>query len=239
MVSGYAVALGLQVVVLALGGFGSPTLLAVTSEPALAEVVQNVQLVLLAILSLAGLAVIWSRRRTLPPAQRNRPTQLLIDSFALALAFVAALLLSGAFALPGFELTRLATFAAVGLSPVVFLAGLLDARLARGAVGRLLVDLQADSPPDLRELIARTLRDPTLGLAYWLPQYGSWSDQDGNPVTLPKPDGDRGVRVIEGDGEPIAALLFDASLQDEPELLDAVSAAAAMALQKRRLEAEL
>jgi signal transduction histidine kinase len=239
VVSGYAVALGLQVVVLALGGFGPASLLAATSEPALAEVVQNVQLVLLAILCLTGVAVIWSRRRTLPPAQRNLPTQLLIDSFALALVIVAALLLAGAFALPGFEQIRLAAFAAVGLSPVVFLAGLLDARLARAGVGRLLVDLQADSSPDLRELlIARTLRDPSLSLAYWLPQYGTWSDQDGNPVTLPGPDEARGVRVIEGDGEPIAALLFDVSL-DEPELLDAVSAAAAMALQKGRLEAEL
>jgi signal transduction histidine kinase len=239
VVGGYAVALGLQVVVLALGGFGPPSLLAVTSEPALAEVVQNLQLVVLAMLCLAGLAVIWSRRRTLPPAQRNRPTQLLIDSFALALAIVAALLLSGAFELPGFELNRLAAFAAVGLSPVVFLAGLLDARLARAGVGRLLVDLQADSSPDLRELLARTLRDPTLTLAYWLPQYGSWSDQDGNPVTLPGPGEDHGVRVIESDGEPIAALLFDVSLRGEPELLAAASAAAAMALHKGRLEAEL
>jgi len=37
----------------------------------------------------------------------------------------------------------------------------------------------------------------------------------------------------------MAALLHDASLADEPELLDAVSAAAAMALDNERLQAEL
>jgi signal transduction histidine kinase len=39
--------------------------------------------------------------------------------------------------------------------------------------------------------------------------------------------------------EPMAALLFDRSLTDEPELLDAVDAAAGIALENGRLQAEL
>jgi signal transduction histidine kinase len=45
--------------------------------------------------------------------------------------------------------------------------------------------------------------------------------------------------VIYGDGLPVAALVHDASLLDEPELLDAVTAAAAIALENVRLQAEL
>ena len=68
-----------------------------------------------------------------------------------------------------------------GLAPLAFLAGLLDARLAKASVGELLVQLRASPAPDLQELLAQALRDPTLSLIYWLPQYGSWADQNGNP----------------------------------------------------------
>ncbi len=238
VVAGYLVAVGLQVAVLMLGGFGQRSLLALTREPALAELVQNVQLLGLAALSLVGAALLWARRRGLPPAQRRLPTQLLIDSFGLSLVMAALLMVAGAFQLPGFEIIRLLTFGVVGLSPLAFLAGLLDARLARAGVGELLVRLREDPSPDLRDLIAQALRDPTVTLAYWLPQYDSWADQDGLAVTLP-PGGDPAVTVIAQDGEKVAALLHDPSLREEPELLDAVTAAAGIALRNGRLEAEL
>lgn len=152
---------------------------------------------------------------------------------------LAALLIAGAFQLPGFEIIRLATFAVAGLAPIAFLAGLLDARLAKGGVGQLMVQLRADPAPDLRELLAQALRDPTLSLIYWLPQYGSWADQDGNPATLPEPNSGRRVTLVRQNGEQIAALVYDATLGEEPELVEAVSAAAGIALENGRLEAEL
>jgi signal transduction histidine kinase len=133
----------------------------------------------------------------------------------------------------------LATFAVAGLAPLAFLAGLLDARLAKAGVGEILVQLQANPAPDLRELLARALRDPTLSLIYWLPQYGSWADQEGNPTTLPGADSGRRVTLVKQNGEPVAALVYDATLGEEPELLEAVGAAAAIALENGRLEAEL
>jgi signal transduction histidine kinase len=47
------------------------------------------------------------------------------------------------------------------------------------------------------------------------------------------------MTVIERDGERVAALMHDQSLNDEPQLLDAVSAAAGIALENARLHAEL
>ena len=239
VVLAYLVAVGLQLVVLMLGGFDDRHLLTVVEQPAAAEAVQNVELLLLSALALAGVALLWRRWRSWPQWQRRRPAQIVINCFSLSLVMLAALLIAGAFQLPGFEIIRLATFAVAGLAPIAFLAGLLDARLAKAGVGELLVQLRTDPAPDLRQLLAQALRDPTLSLIYWLPQYGSWADQDGNPATLPNSDSGRRVTLVKQDGEQIAALVYDATLGEEPELVEAVSAAAGIALENGRLEAEL
>ena len=235
VIAGYVTALGLQLVVLMLGGFDPRHVLTVVARPDLAEAVQNVQLVTLAGLSVAGAVVLWRRA-----AWEPRPwVRLLVDACGAALAAVAVLMVAGAFQLPGFEVVRLVTFGVVGLAPLAFLAALLDARLARSGVGEMVVRLSAGPPRDLRGLIARALRDDSLTLAYWLPERGGWADQSGTPVTLPGPDAARGVTVIERHGEPLAALLYHPSLREEPELLESVSAAAAIALENGRLQAEL
>jgi len=239
VIAAYAVALGLQVVVLMLGGFNDQHLLTVVVRTGAAEAVQNVELLLLAALALVGAVLLWRRWRSMPRWQRRLPTQILIHCFNLSLVMLAALLVAGTFQLPGFEIIRLATFAVVGLAPLAFLAGLLDARLAKAGVSELLVQLRSDPAPDLRALLAQALRDPTLALIYWLPQYDSWADQDGNRATLPEPGSGRGVTVVRQNGEQIAALVYDATLGEEPELVEAVSAAAGIALENGRLEAEL
>jgi signal transduction histidine kinase len=131
-------------------------------------------------------------------------------------------------------------FFVAGLAPFVFLLALLDARLARSAVEDLLVELRSVPPPtDLRDPLSRALRDPTLSLAYWLADYDTWADQDGRPVRLPGPDGPRSVTVVDSEGRHLAALVHDGSLDDEPELLRAVGAAAGIALENARLQVEL
>jgi signal transduction histidine kinase len=239
VVIGYLAAVGLQVVALMLGGFNDHHLLGVVKQPAAAEAVQNVQLLLISALALIGVVLLWRRWWELPRWQRRRPAQIVINCFSLSLVMLAALLVAGAFQLPGFEIIQLATFAVAGLVPLAFLAGLLDARLAKGGVGDLMVQLRTDSAPDLRALLAQALRDPTLSLIYWLPQYGSWADQDGNPANLPESDSGRRVTLVEQNGERVAALVYDATLGEEPELVEAVSAAAGIALENGRLEAEL
>jgi signal transduction histidine kinase len=239
VIMAYVAAVGLQLVILMLGGFDDRHLLTVVERRTAAEVMQNVQLLTLSALALIGVVLLWWRWSALPRWQRRRPAQILINCFSLSLVMLAALLTAGTFQLPGFEIIRLATFAVAGLAPLAFLAGLLDARLAKGGVGELMVRLRADPTPDLGELLAQALRNPTLSLIYWLPQYGSWADQDGNPATLPEPDGGRRATIVKQNGEQIAALVYDATLGEEPELVEAVSAAAGIALENGRLEAEL
>jgi signal transduction histidine kinase len=237
--AGYLAGIGVQLVKMLLGGYIPDNLLGAFDELATANTLEDVQLVALSTILLAGIPVLIARRRRSGRPLR-RWTELLVDSFAVALVAVALLLLAGAFAWPSFETIRRITFALIGLSPLAFLVGLLSARLARSTVGDLLVKLHADpAPADLPVMLSRALRDPSLELAYWLPEYGTWADLDGRPVELPAEDSNRTVTMVERDGVRLAALVHNRSLTDEPELLEAVSAAAGIALENGRLHAEL
>ena len=58
-------------------------------------------------------------------------------------------------------------------------------------------------------------------------------------MTLPTDDPRRAVTPIDHDGDHVAALIHDAALTYEPELLEVVCAAANVALERERLQAEL
>ena len=45
-----------------------------------------------------------------------------------------------------------------------------------------------------------TAMDPSLTLAYWLPEFESWADLDGHPVELPTHDESRATTLIDRDG---------------------------------------
>jgi signal transduction histidine kinase len=239
VVAGYAVAFGMELVVMALGGFGPDNLLEVVSEPDASGTLQKVQLVVLSAFCLIGVGVLAARRRATGRPLR-RSASLLVDAFALGLVMIAALFVTGAFEGPGFETLRRATFFVIGLAPAAFLIGLLSARLARSALADLLLEMRADpAPADLRDALARALRDPSLTLAYWLPEYETWADVEGRATSPPAAEDGRAVTLIDRGGEHVAALMHDASLEDEPELLQAVRAAAGIALETARLHAEL
>jgi signal transduction histidine kinase len=56
---------------------------------------------------------------------------------------------------------------------------------------------------------------------------------------LPGPNQGRGITFVEQSGDRLAALVYDDSLGEEPQLVAAVSAAAGIALENGRLQAEL
>ena len=237
VVSCYVATLVPTIVKIMLGD--NPTnLFTVAVLPVAAERVEQVQFGVICALLLYGAVLLHMRRRT-AGRPKHRFTALLVDAFGLALVSLAALSLGGIRPWPGIAVVQALTSLALGLAPVAFLIALLDLRLARTDVGGLLVELDRDPTVDLQGPLARALHDPSLRLAYWLPEQGTWADQDGQPIALPGPDQRRSIRLIHRDHVPVAALFFDPSLDDEHELLDALSAAAGIALENGRLRAEL
>jgi signal transduction histidine kinase len=97
------------------------------------------------------------------------------------------------------------------------------------------------APPagGLRDELARALGDPSLELAYWLPESQQYVDADGRKVALPPVRSDRAVTEVEREGRRIAAIIHDPALLDVIEQVRAAGAAAALALANERLEAEL
>ncbi|HEX8346716.1 MAG TPA: histidine kinase [Actinoplanes sp.] len=233
--TGYVSALAGQAITLLLGGLGDGHLLGVIDEPVLAMTVHDVELVVVSGVALGAVTRLVVRRLTGGRPLRRSYT-VLIDSFALGLVMIAVLILVGVFAELAFPPYQRVGLAVLGLAPVAFLAGLLQARLARTAVGDLVLELRGE-PTDLRGPLARALRDPSLSLLYWLPTFASWADADGKAADLPAEPAR--VTLIDHRNKPVAALVHDPALKEEPELLAAVSAVAAIALETGRLQAQL
>ncbi len=110
------------------------------------------------------------------------------------------------------------------------------------SVTELVVALDEGAP--LRDALAKALGDPSLEIVYWLDWRrglggAGWVDPQGRAVARSGSDEARTARYVEHDGKRIAAVLYDPALDAEPELLDAITAAAALALQNDRLQAEL
>jgi signal transduction histidine kinase len=121
--------------------------------------------------------------------------------------------------------------------PVALLGGFLRARLARAGVGDLVLELERTPPQGIRDALSRALDDLTLEIFFWLPDRNTFVDSDGRSVELPEHD-ERTITMLEHRGERLAALVHDRSLLDEPKLVEAAGAAARMALENARLQAE-
>jgi signal transduction histidine kinase len=125
--------------------------------------------------------------------------------------------------------------------PYLFLYSLVRARMFQGGAVRELVGRvsQAPQPGELRDLLAQALEDPSVDLAYRLPDDRRWVDAEGRPIELPAEDSGRAATRVERDGECIAAIVHDATLNEEDGYVDAVGAAALLSIQNERLDAEL
>ena len=129
--------------------------------------------------------------------------------------------------------------AAVALVGIILTTDLSRARWAGAEVTRLVVDLGDPPRAGIRGRLAEALADPSLELAYWLPESGGYVDDSGRPIHVPAAGSGRAVTVLDQDGERVGALVHDPAVFDDPVLLPAVAAAAQMALANVRLQAEI
>jgi signal transduction histidine kinase len=212
-------------------------LLLVDPDPGLATAMGTAQRVVVVVALLATVAVVAARFRAASPAGRRA----LLPSVAGAVCLVLWMPVLVRDYLRGyrFVLTAQAIDWVVAISvavvPLVFLAGLLRSRLARGGLADLFRRLHDLEPAQLQTALARAVGDPGLVIGYRRPD-GSLIDAAGAPVAQPEA-GDRSVAWVRRDGRPVAALVYDSSLDDDPELVEATQAAAAVALEHRDLHA--
>jgi signal transduction histidine kinase len=195
--------------------------------------------VTLVVLVLRSLVRRW---RAATRAERRLYAPMYGAGVALMLALIGQLTLQSA----GSEgdtlvVTSLISMLPFALVPYLFLGALLRAHLVQGgAVGRLVAHLgEAPTAGSLRDALAEALDDPSLELVYWLPEQRHFVDASGRPVELPDDDPSRCVTKIEREGDCVAALIHDATMPESYEHAKRVGAAAYLALENERLDAEL
>jgi signal transduction histidine kinase len=164
----------------------------------------------------------------------------ILISGGVATALVAAMWLASSLPYTGAPIKlQSAERLAFGVVPIAYLVGLFRARIGRVGVSDLIVELSRGLEPGrLREAIARSLRDPSLELGYWIREPDEYVNVNGSPVSV-VPTAGRAVTILERHGRKVAALVHDPALSEDPALLDAVSSAAGLALENERLLVEL
>jgi signal transduction histidine kinase len=122
---------------------------------------------------------------------------------------------------------------------VAIVVSLVRGRRARTRVADVVISLDDRGLAGGSAAMRRALADPSLRLLRWSPERRCHLDADGREAALPG-RGDRlAATVLERDGVVLGALVHDAALREEPELLDAVAAAARLALHNERLADEV
>jgi signal transduction histidine kinase len=221
-------------------GFPANPLL-VADEPELFSMLARIRLGVVVVL-ITLLAVVLVRRWHAAARSQRRALAPVYLSGGLVLALYAVWALLG-IARVGEELQEVLEHArviALAIVPFAFLAGLLRSRVAAAAaLSELVARLGVGRHGATRDALADALGDPSLELAYWLPERDEWVDADGAPFTPPSAGAGRTCTPVERDGEPVAMLVHSASAGEDRELVRAVGGAAALALENERLDAEL
>ncbi|MGZ9276898.1 MAG: histidine kinase [Candidatus Limnocylindrales bacterium] len=221
------------------GNFDNPY--RVIDDPAFASGamgLSNLTTIVVLVGFLAMFAIRWARasrpaRRTLSPV--------LLPSTALMFAIIIAIVVDGSDLPDDVKFVTGATQALVrALIPVGFLVGLLRTRMARSAIVDLVVELgETPAPARLRDALSNALGDPSLTVAYWAPDANAYVGADGARVEPRSEDAGRAVTFLERDGQPIAAILHDEMLLDDPGLVASVASAMRLSVENERLQAEV
>lgn len=106
------------------------------------------------------------------------------------------------------------------------------------AVADLVVEIGESRSGTLRDGLAEALGDPSLEIGFWS-STGDYRDASGRPVRLPQDESERAATYVEHDLGPVAVIIHDASVLDEPSLVKAVTAATRLAAANAALTAEV
>ncbi len=211
------------------------------NSPDAADILRRVEGVLqltwgVGLLSYLAIRFLWASH-----ARRR----LLLPVFISAAPFVVAFALNAAlFDLAGVRPTDTARAIFSGtriLLPLGFIAGLLFARAYAGEALTFMARKLVGRPPiaAVEQLVRRVLDDPQAKLVFWLPRSEQFVDRHGTAVVLDPAFASITWRAFGHGDAKLLAIVHDDALSEDPELLEAVGAAALLALENRRLEHDL
>jgi len=198
---------------------------------------------LLAAVLMAFVAMrLFQRAAAASPAMRRAMGPMFIvgvgETVLLAIAFPARAVFGDAEAVQGITWLLALSLPAVAIAALL---GLVRSRLfTERALRRLAVVVQArPSGPALRAAIAATLEDPSTDILF--PTSGAtshWLDAAGNDAELPRDDSDRDVYLVRDGSAVRGAIVYAAGQELRPQLLEAASGLAAVAVANQRLLAD-
>ena len=222
-------------------GWPGPNPYRVVDDPGVTAWVEAIRLAtIIAVIGVlfALIVVRWSRASG--PARRAL-TPVLVVGTVVVLVYVAVALTSLTDLEPGVRQTLLwLQDLSLALFPVGFLVGFVRIYMTRSAIADLVVELGATpTPARLRDALSEALGDPSLSVAWWSPDRGAYVGVGGDPYALPDEDSGRAVTRLARDGVPIAAIVHDPALLDDPGLVASVASAMRLAVENERLQAEV
>lgn len=224
---------------------GSENPFAVVEQQVLFERAQLFTSLLIAVaaLGVAARALLRLRSSTAAAHRILRPVVLAGTVAATVAAFdaveVVAVVLGRypllPFGEPWLEIAAWSIIGAVVLVPLGFLVGALRLRLRRSAIAELAVQLDKGTDPRrLVNALRLALGDPDLDL-YLRSDVGIWTTASGEPADVPTEDDGRGVTLLTGEHGPIAAVVHDRALREDPGLVAAATAVLRLAVENERL----
>jgi signal transduction histidine kinase len=206
--------------------------------------VSAMEVVLRIVLTIAAVgvaALVFNKARSSSPGRRRTTTPLAVVLIAGVIEFVAAMYLLRSY--PGTSQTLLVAYYLLSLAvPIAFLIGLARGEAFAGTMfGRvaLRAETQPTTPESVQLLVGDTLGDPSVVLALWDPERAGYADVHGAPIELPREGAERVASVLTRAGRPLAALIYGASLDVDPDVVDGLTATSLTLLENAELIAEL
>jgi signal transduction histidine kinase len=215
--------------------------LAITSKPGLADDLHTVfRYGVIATALATATLLLWRFATGTPPRRRAFAIGAPVGFVFLLLVIMFHLL--ALVAPDATDLRRVVAWALVVARAALwygFLAALIAAQLfAARALQRLVRrSLRHPLQSDLEAMVREALDDPQLRLAFWNSRTESSAGVDGNALHAPPPHSGLDLTVIEDGGRPTVAIVHDAQLNDDPELLQTAGAVSLLAAENAELDA--
>ena len=203
--------------------------LLLTHDDTIASVARTTQDLATVAVGILAVVLTLRRRRDAGPLERRSLAPLLgAGAAVLALGALSSATQNAGLDDDVQQLAQLVFIAAFAGLPAAFLIGLVRSRFFAATAVTGLLERFAAEPGSAGGALAAAVEDPTLTVAYWVPEQEAYVDRDGRPVAVPED-----ATEIVHRGRRIGAVTHGGAL--EPSVLHA----AALALDNERLEVEL